>query len=209
VLGTCPACGAAVDGDVCDSRCEAVLVEEREARECQLCHECVCDCGHVEHDEPESCDGVRGVSRGRAVAVEHQTFPKPMRGESLLASRQRRADRTAQEQREMQAALKRDGRQCRFPRCPFASKKLPIDPCHETHRGIGGDPKGTRTTRATVLSLCRIHHGMWDRGEIDCQPLTSRGFNDCTSFFTRAESGRFECIATETKIGVSTRRGQE
>lgn len=87
---------------------------------------------------------------------------KPLRGETLLGSRERRATRTKGEQKVMQAALKRDGRQCRVPKCEHRSKQLPIDPCHMRHRGMGGDPKGTRTTLETLVSLCRAHHGEYD-----------------------------------------------
>ena len=132
---------------------------------------------------------------------------KPTRGTALLKSRERRADRTAHEQREMQAALKRDGRVCRFPHCEFRAKKLPIDPAHHVHRGMGGDPKGTRTTRATVIALCRSHHGLWDADRIDIEPLTAAHFDGPASFYAKdEETGRMVHVASETRIGVSETR---
>ena len=77
----------------------------------------------------------------------------------------------------MRAALRRDHYRCRWPNCEYAKLDLPIDACHETHRGMGGNPKLDRTTRQTVLALCRIHHGLWDRGEITITPLTREGFD--------------------------------
>jgi hypothetical protein len=107
----------------------------------------------------------------------------------------------------MQAALKRDGRVCRFPRCEFTGKKLPIDPAHQTHRGMGGDPKGTRTTRATVIALCRVHHGQWDADEIRIEPLTAATFDGPVSFYRKhPETGRWLHVASETRIGVSEAR---
>lgn len=99
-------------------------------------------------------------------------FPKPMRGSALLERKERRANVKAHETREMQAALKRDGRKCRWPGCngKYRGLTLPIDACHQKHRGSGGNPDGTRTTRQTIISLCRRHHGLWDSGLIKIEP---------------------------------------
>lgn len=107
------------------------------------------------------------------------TLQKPALGTALLDRKDRRADRRAAEQMAMRAALKRDGRRCRWPGCTGKHRglTLPVDPCHERHRGSGGNPKEDRTTRQTVLALCRRHHGQWDAGLIDIQPLTARGFD--------------------------------
>jgi hypothetical protein len=75
------------------------------------------------------------------------------------------------------------------------------------HRGMGGDPKGTRTTRATVISLCRIDHGRYDRGDLRIEPLTAKDFDGPCEFHDRNdETGQFEHVGTETRIGVSTVR---
>lgn len=133
--------------------------------------------------------------------------PKPARGTALLASRQRRAERTAHEQREMQAALRRDERKCRVPRCEYATKKLRIEPAHMVHRGMGGDPSGERTTRATVISLCLVHHGQYDHGEIDIVPLTEQEFDGPCDWYVRNEWFEWELFASEKTIGVSVERG--
>jgi hypothetical protein len=36
---------------------------------------------------------------------------------------------------------------------------------------MGGNPRGDRTTLDAMFALCRIHHGLYDRGEMDCKPL--------------------------------------
>ncbi len=133
-------------------------------------------------------------------------FPKPAKGTALLERRQRRADLVAHEQREMQAALQRDGRKCRVPRCEYAPRKLPIDPCHLKHRGMGGDPSGERTERKTVISLCRVHHGQYDNGGLAIEPLTADVFDGPAAFYRENESGRMDCIGVETRIGVSVER---
>lgn len=136
-------------------------------------------------------------------------FAKPMRGESLLASRRRRAERVAHEQREMQAALKRDERRCRFPACEFKSKKLPIDPCHAFgHRGAGGNPDGTRTSRELVVALCRAHHGQLDSFQIAIGALSAQMADGLLAFFKKnPETGRMEHVASEVRRGVSETRG--
>ena len=52
MIGRCPACGAPVDGDVCDWRCAAQLDAEARAHDCPACHE-GCDCDGSER----TCDG--------------------------------------------------------------------------------------------------------------------------------------------------------
>jgi hypothetical protein len=140
--------------------------------------------------------------------LERNAPKKEPRGTALLASRQRRADRVAAEQKEMQAALIRDGRVCRWHACEFKGRKLPIDPCHQNHRGSGGNPDGTRTTRATVISLCRAHHGLWDATEIDILPQTPDGFDGPVDFLVKnGETGVYEVFASEERRGVSVERG--
>lgn len=71
-------------------------------------------------------------------AAQGQPLWKPRRGEKLLEHKDKRAKRVAAEQKAMRAAKTRDGNKCRVPRCEFAPKKLPIDPAHMIHRGMGG-----------------------------------------------------------------------
>ena len=108
----------------------------------------------------------------------------------------------------MREAKKRDGGKCRWPRCEFAAKKLPIDACHLTHRGMGGDKGGTRTMRHQLVSLCRAHHGLFDACEIDVQPLTTEGTDGPVMFsvIDPEWSGAWLHIASESRIGVSEPR---
>ena len=127
---------------------------------------------------------------------------KPVRGTALLAKRKRSADRVSAEQAIMREAKRLDGFRCRNPRCENRSKKLPIDPCHkrESHRGIGGNPKGDRTTLETVISLDRVCHGLYDAGLLDIEPLTAKGFRGPCSWYQRdPETGRSIHIATEKR----------
>jgi len=134
-------------------------------------------------------------------------FPKPLRGTALLARRKRRADQVKAEKREMHAALVRDKMQCRLGKlCEFAyrHKVLPVDPCHQVHRGMGGNPKLDRTTRQTVIALCRPAHGQWDAGIIEFDPLTDVGFDGPVAFYRKhPESGKMLQIGAEAGARVA------
>ncbi len=129
---------------------------------------------------------------------------KPLAGTGKLERDARKATHKAHEQREMQAAKKRD-KVCRFPRCPF-TKHLVLDPAHLRHRGMGGNPKGDRTTRDSVITLCRRHHDQFDRGDLEIEVLTPRGTDGPCMFSLRGESGRMEHIASERLIGITEPR---
>lgn len=132
---------------------------------------------------------------------------KPVRGEALVASRVRRAGRKSAEDKEMQAAKRRDGNVCRNPACPHRSRNLPIDPAHQTHRGMGGDPKGTRTTQDQIIALCRACHGLWDAGQMEIHPVKANGFNGPASWhYPNPETGVMEQRFVESAIGVSVAR---
>jgi hypothetical protein len=84
----------------------------------------------------------------------------------------------------MRAAKTRDGHRCRVPRCEYRRQGMPIDACHLTHRGMGGNPSGDRTTRDQIVSLCRIHHGLLDQGLMHVEPLTSAIADGPLEFFS-------------------------
>lgn len=132
---------------------------------------------------------------------------KPLRGAYLLERRERRSAVVAAEQKAMQAALVRDGRKCRWPACEHRTMKLPIDPCHRRHRGMGGNPAGDRTERASIISLCRVHHGLYDAHLLEIEPLGAEGFDGLCAFYLRdVETGHLDHVATERRIGESVTR---
>lgn len=139
--------------------------------------------------------------------LERNAPPKPRKGDYAIASRERRAERVAAEQKEMQAALVRDKRECRWPACPWKPKKLRIEAAHQAHRGMGGNPDGTRTTRQTVIALCLRHHQMWDHAELDIQPQTDDGFDGPVDFLLPNEAGVWEVVASEERRAISVERG--
>lgn len=141
---------------------------------------------------------------------------KAPKGSALLERKSRRAELVAHEQKELQAALKRDHRKCRFPGCSgkHRGQTLPIDPCHMKrpdgtwHRGPGGDATGIRTDRRWALALCRAHHGLYDAHEIQIDALDHELGADGLLMFSvkHPETGAFVHIATEKRVGVSETR---
>lgn len=136
------------------------------------------------------------------------TLHKPTRGTALLARKVKRAARVSAEQKIMQAALKRDGRKCRWPYCQYRTHKLPVDACHLRHRGMGGNPALDRTTTASVLSLCRKHHGELDAGQLDVEPLTLEGCNGPLAFYWFHDETvhRRTHVASERAVDISEPR---
>lgn len=138
-------------------------------------------------------------------------FPKPLKGSALAARKQRGLEQDAHEERELNAAKKRDDFKCRFPSCVNKRLDLPIDGCHrrDMHRGMGGNPDGSRTQRKWAIALCRLDHSRYDRGFIDIEPLDADLYFDgpCAFYDKDNETGRMVHIATETTIGVSVAVG--
>lgn len=122
------------------------------------------------------------------------SLQKPARGTALLERKARRKDRVRAEQKVMHAALVRDRYKCRFPRCTF--KDMPIDPCHMTHRGLGGNPAGDRTARETVIALCRCHHGQYDTSHaLLIQPIDPmQQFDGLCDFLQEQPGGGYRLI---------------
>lgn len=132
---------------------------------------------------------------------------KPLRGEFLAERRQRSKDKSAAEQKIMRQAKRRDGG-CRYPHCDCHKLKMPIAACHETHRGMGGNPKLDRTTVEQLISLCGRRHDEWDRGLIAIVPQDRAiGFNGPADWYRVDQRGRLEQFASEKRIGVSVAVG--
>lgn len=120
---------------------------------------------------------------------------KPAKGSHLLARRAQQQARRARERSVMAEARRRDRGRCRYPGCSCLAHNLRTDVCHAVHRGSGGDPKGTRTTRETLIVLCLVRHGEWDRGEIEIVPMDlGLGFDGPGEFYTRQPDGSLALV---------------
>lgn len=126
--------------------------------------------------------------------------------------RQKRRDRKAVELDVKAAVKKRDGYECRWPACEYRTVPQLIDAAHLDAAGMGGDPQSLRMTRENLISICRLHHRKapvsLHSGDLKIEPLDSDlGAEGLCAFYRlNRETGRFEHIATEKRIGVSEPR---
>ncbi len=137
---------------------------------------------------------------------------KPRRGDAKIALNTTKRSRKTAEEEVMDAAVRRDHGKCRFPRCEFAKEKLKIDPVHFLeHRGMGGNPKGDRTsTTGQIVALCRKHHDMLDRYlEIEVHAIDPVRLADGPLAFHEVNpvTGRMEHVHTEPINFFSETRG--
>lgn len=133
--------------------------------------------------------------------------PKPRRGDALLERRKKRQDAKAAEAAIIRQAKARDNYRCRYPGCRH--RNLRLDGAHwEQHRGMGGDPKGTRTeSTRQILTLCVVHHAMLDRHEIVAEPLTEAGADWAMQFLRQDAHGKRYPLAEERAVGIPETRG--
>lgn len=127
--------------------------------------------------------------------------------------RQKRRDRKAIELDVKARVKKRDGHQCRWPACEYRTVPQLIDAAHLDPAGMGGDPQSLRMTTDNLISICRLHHRKapvsMHSGDLKIEPVTESGADGLCAFYRlNRETGFFEHIATEKRIGVSETRGQ-
>ena len=107
--------------------------------------------------------------------------PKPARGSGRKAIGSKRRLVEAEERRLKAESKALDGFKCRVPRCPFRVAPDALHSAHRVHKGIGGDPSGTRTLAADLVTLCPIHHEQFD-GKIGGKKLDIRYLNPTLRF---------------------------
>lgn len=112
---------------------------------------------------------------------------------SKVERRKVKAERKYKEDAEMRHVRRRD-RWCRFPLCGCSRYKLPLDVSHKNHRGMGGNPAGDRTDRATMVLVCRQRHRVGrvalDRGTLRWEALTELGAEGPIAWFVDAAAVR-------------------
>lgn len=104
----------------------------------------------------------------------------------------KRVARETKEDAEKTKVRKRDKR-CRFPLCGCAKMKLKIgavalrEVSHSRHKGMGGQPSGTRSVAALMVLLCMARHRQLrfsvDRGTVEWKALTPAGANGPIAWF--------------------------
>jgi hypothetical protein len=107
------------------------------------------------------------------------TLTKPSREERKRATRTRRRERRETERAEKQIVRHRDQYRCRMPLCGCRDAGMRLEVSHQRHKGMGGNPKGDRSTQDQMILLCRVRHqqGIISRhkGSLAIRPLTDAG----------------------------------
>ena len=100
--------------------------------------------------------------------------PQPKPSTPLSVERKnRKREHSSQEDFFKREAKRRDHGQCRWPRCEYRKVVQPIDGAHVFQaKGMGGDPKFLRTERKLLMALCRCHHRLQEKGQLEVEPLT-------------------------------------
>lgn len=100
-------------------------------------------------------------------------FTKGVKGDFRREIHERREEQTDREDAILAEAKRRDRYACRYPGCQ--EPKGVVHGCHLTHRGMGGNPEGDRTTKDTAITFCPRHHQLFDHADFTVEPVTPRG----------------------------------
>ena len=132
------------------------------------------------------------------------SLQKPAKGTALRERRERQKDREAYEKREKAKVRARD-KSCRWPGCECRSLRLPLEVAHLVAKSLGGS-----NDAENLILLCQpVHQGRpsMHSGDLEVRPQTSRGANGPCDFYMLRDGGRWECVASERMVCVSTTRG--
>lgn len=111
---------------------------------------------------------------------------KPCRTARKKAERKTKLKRKSDEGENKKQARKRDLHRCRFPLCGCRKFGLPLEAAHLQHKGAGGNPTGSRSTRAGLILMCRHRHQYGavalHKGILRVRPLTRQGCDGPVAF---------------------------
>lgn len=106
-------------------------------------------------------------------------FKEPKGSLKVERALRRLKHKTAEDQNK--AEVRRRDKRCRFPLCGCRRFALVLHVSHAEHKGMGGNPKGDRSTPDLMVYVCAARHRenrmAIDRGTVRWQPLTPAGAN--------------------------------
>ncbi len=132
--------------------------------------------------------------------------PQPKPSEPLALQRKKRKQQiSTREDFLKRDAKRRDGGQCRWPKCEFRKVVQPIDGAHVFQaKGMGGDPTGIRSERKHLMALCRLHHKAQEKNDLEVEGLTPELADGPCSFWDNRGPQRY-LVAMERAIGILER----
>lgn len=125
---------------------------------------------------------------------------KPSRTARKIEERKTKLSRRRDEDNAKKEVRKRD-KVCRFPLCGCKRLGLALHASHQTHKGMGGDPTGERSTTAGLILLCGHRHqfGRISRhaGTMKAMPHSSaQGCDGPVSWYVRRDEIPDEAVPT-------------
>jgi len=136
-------------------------------------------------------------------------FKKPISAQ--VERRVKKATVDAKEEKH-KAAVRRRDKHCRFPLCGCRKLKLTLHVSHQTHKGIGGNPAGDRSTPDKMIYVCGPRHRensvSIDRGTLAWRALTDKGSDGPVEWYLPEGSliglggGGSRVLAREKSIGT-------
>lgn len=126
--------------------------------------------------------------------MAHVTFFKEPKPSAKVQRALRRISRDNDENR-AKAEVRRRDKGCRFPGCGCRRLRLALEVSHNEHKGMGGNPKGDRSTPELMMQLCRERHQAnpvsIHSGRIWWEPVIRReGANGCVRWMVDAADVR-------------------
>lgn len=145
------------------------------------------DARHRDGGRRRDDDTLQQLPRRATMAEASMTigFPK---GSFRLDRAKRRMARDRQE-RDAKAEARQRDRGCRFPACGCRSMGFALHVAHLEDKGMGGNPRGDRSTRDKLITLCAGRH-LANRislhgGTLRIEPLTARGTDGPCKFLLK------------------------
>jgi hypothetical protein len=113
------------------------------------------------------------------------TWPPRWKGSNFKRPHSRKVARGLQREKRdaregtHKTAVRRRDRYCRFPLCGCRRFHLALHVSHQTHKGMGGNPREDRSTPDRMMLLCSARHKensvSIDRGTLRWRALTKDG----------------------------------
>lgn len=142
---------------------------------------------------------------------------KPSRTDRRRAQQQKQRARKTTEAA-AKAEVRRRDRFCRFPLCGCRSLGMAAaahsEASHHTHKGMGGNPSGNRSTADRMILLCRHRHQdgrvSIHKGTLRILPMTRAGMNGPVVFMIDVTAAgqapsvraKWRVVARESRVGV-------
>lgn len=130
--------------------------------------------------------------------------PKPERGAAALERHAEKVKRKSHEKQVKAEVRKRDGKGCRWPKCPYWKRGVRVEAAHLEPAGMGGDPQGLRMRTDNLIRMCLTHHRenySLHTVDLKIEPMTWKGADGPVTFYQKVQ-GKWIVVGVESQPGV-------